>query len=78
LRRPAQCYPRAQVNLLHTLANASAGCVVVLVGDYHYADLKAIQPGAGRSYAGELQAGRLAKPVYQARAHPGPPCTLPP
>lgn len=26
------CWPRAQVNLLHTLANAS-GCTVLLVGD---------------------------------------------
>lgn len=29
------CWPRAQVNLLHTVANAS-GCSVLLVGDFHY------------------------------------------
>lgn len=32
------CYPAAQANVLSLLANSpSSGCVVVLVGDYHYA-----------------------------------------
>lgn len=61
------CWPRAQTHLLHTLANAS-GCVVVLTGDYHYSDLKAILPGASAGYAAALQTARLAKPVYQAMA----------
>jgi alkaline phosphatase D len=61
------CYPRAQVHMLHTLANAS-GCVVVLTGDYHYSDLKVIQPGGQHSYAAALQTARLGKPVYQAMA----------
>lgn len=34
-----QCYQPAQLNLLHTLANAS-GCVVILTGDFHFADIK--------------------------------------
>lgn len=34
------CWRPAQVNLLHTLANATSGCVVVLTGDYHYSDIK--------------------------------------
>jgi hypothetical protein len=58
------CWPRAQVNLLHTVANVS-GCTVVLVGDYHYSDLKVVQPGSVHAYAGALATGRLRKPVYQ-------------
>lgn len=34
------CWPNAQVNLLHTLANVSAGCLVLITGDYHYSDIK--------------------------------------
>lgn len=33
------CWTRAQVNFLHTVANAS-GCVVVITGDYHLSDIK--------------------------------------
>lgn len=58
------CWPRAQVNFLHTLANVS-GCTVVLVGDYHYSDLKVMQPGSEHGYAADLQTARLKKPVYQ-------------
>jgi len=58
------CWPRAQVNLLHTVANVS-GCTVLLVGDYHYSDLKVIEPGAGHAYAKTLQTHKLSKPVYQ-------------
>lgn len=60
------CWPRAQVNLLHTIANAS-GCTVLLVGDYHYSDLKVIRPGGDHQYADALQTGRLSKPIYQVR-----------
>lgn len=59
------CWQRAQVNLLHTIANAS-GCSVVITGDFHYSDLKVVQPGVERGYAQQLQTGKLAKPVYQA------------
>lgn len=65
------CWPRAQVNLLHTVANAS-GCTVLLVGDFHYSDLKVIQPGDDHKYADALQTAKLSKPVYQvwsAAAH---------
>lgn len=58
------CWPRAQVNLLHTVANVS-GCTVLLVGDYHYSDLKVIQPGTEHAYAKTLQTHKLSKPVYQ-------------
>lgn len=58
------CWPRAQVNLLHSVANAS-GCTVVIVGDFHYSDLKVAQPGSDTLYADKLQTHKLAKPVYQ-------------
>lgn len=58
------CWPRSQVNLLHTLANVS-GCTVVLTGDYHYSDLKVIEPGTDAGYSAPLQTARLGKPVYQ-------------
>ncbi len=62
------CWPRAQVNLLHTLANAS-GCVVLLTGDYHISDIKVIMPGSpkGTNYSSFLQTEQLAKPIYQVR-----------
>lgn len=56
------------MNLLHTLANATASCVVLLTGDYHYADLKVARPGQGSAYADMLASGRLAKNVFQAMA----------
>ena len=38
---PLQCWQPAQVNLLHTLASSvQQGCVLILTGDYHYADIK--------------------------------------
>lgn len=40
---------------------------MLLVGDYHYSDLKVIRPGAGHGYAEALQTARLTKPVYQVR-----------
>ncbi|KAG2486941.1 hypothetical protein HYH03_014440 [Edaphochlamys debaryana] len=77
------CYRPAQVNLLHTVANVSSGCVVILTGDFHYGDIKLITPGPGTPYAGTLQTGRLRKPIYQIMAsgmtdstakHDGAPC----
>jgi alkaline phosphatase D len=74
------CWHRAQVNLLHTLANAS-GCVVVLTGDFHFSDIKQIRPGAGgggggggggsgpaTNYSYYLNTEHLAKPVWQVMA----------
>ncbi|WIA30967.1 hypothetical protein OEZ86_001015 [Tetradesmus obliquus] len=36
------------------------------IWDFHYSDLKVVQPGVERGYAQQLQTGKLAKPVYQA------------
>lgn len=43
------CYRPAQQNLLGMLARKE-GCVVVLTGDYHYADIKRIIPGEDAPY----------------------------
>jgi hypothetical protein len=53
--------------VLHTIANTTTGCPVVLVGDYHYSDLKVVLPGPQQPYAAELRSARLKKPVYQVR-----------
>lgn len=62
-----ECFKPAQVNLLHTLANAS-GCVVILTGDFHFADIKAVHPGPDTAYAASLQTHHLNKTLYQVMA----------
>lgn len=75
------CWSRAQVNFLHTLANASApeeggGCVVVLTGDYHYGDIKIarpiVKPGQTSppppAAVQALRLDRLRAPIYQLMA----------
>ncbi|GLI65466.1 hypothetical protein VaNZ11_008816 [Volvox africanus] len=59
------CWQPAQLNFLHTLANASSGCVVVITGDYHYADIKAVAPGKNTSYAPQLKTDKIKKHIYQ-------------
>lgn len=44
------CYRPAQQNLLGMLARKS-GCVIVLTGDYHFADIKRIVPGEDAPYS---------------------------
>ncbi|KAG2450456.1 hypothetical protein HYH02_004958 [Chlamydomonas schloesseri] len=77
------CYQPAQLNLLHSLANASSGCVVVLTGDFHYGDIKVVAPGPGTAYADRLKTGKLQKHIYQLMSsgmssstavHDGAPC----
>ena len=43
------CYRPAQQNLLGLLARKT-GCVIVLTGDYHFADIKRIIPGENALY----------------------------
>eukprot|EP00877_Chromochloris_zofingiensis_P012778 jgi/Chrzof1/7754/Cz02g35160.t1 len=59
------CWLSAQQNFLHTLANATTGCVVVIVGDYHYSDIKIIMPGPDTEYATALNTAKLKKPIAQ-------------
>ena len=48
------CYKPAQQNLLGMLARRlrkqGAGCVVVMTGDYHHADIKRVLTGEGALY----------------------------
>ena len=56
--------------MLHTLASSvDRGCVVILTGDYHYADIKVVMPGnsTGR-YHEALRTGGLPRPVWQLMA----------
>jgi len=59
------CYRAAQLSLLHTLGSATTGCVVILTGDYHFADMKVLQPGGGQPYSDSLQTEKLSRPMYQ-------------
>ncbi|GLC64325.1 hypothetical protein PLESTF_000149400 [Pleodorina starrii] len=77
------CWQPAQLNLLHTLANTSSGCVVVLTGDYHYSDIKVLAPGGRTPYAAAFQTNKIKKHIYQVMAsgltestahHEGLPC----
>lgn len=43
------CYRPAQQNLLGMLARKT-GCVIVITGDYHYADIKRMLPGEDAPY----------------------------
>ena len=47
-------YPNAQrklINLLHRTSGPGKGCAVVLTGDFHFSDIKAVRAGAGTAYA---------------------------
>jgi len=63
------CYQPAQLNLIHTLGNATDGCVVVLTGDYHFADIKAAFPDTDGDtsppYSGPYATNKLGQPIYQ-------------
>ncbi|GAX80017.1 hypothetical protein CEUSTIGMA_g7456.t1 [Chlamydomonas eustigma] len=61
-----ECWRPAQVNFLHTLAaSVTKGCVLILTGDYHYADIKVVLPGSSSLYSSHLQTGSMKKPVWQ-------------
>jgi alkaline phosphatase D len=53
------CYRPAQQNLLGMLARRlrkeGTGCVVILTGDYHHADIKRIIPGENATYSQYLE-----------------------
>jgi alkaline phosphatase D len=68
------CYSVAQQELLHVISNAT-GCVVVLTGDFHFSDIKALYPGDTHPLTGiPLQYAHLydssnnSQPVYQVMA----------
>lgn len=60
------CFRVAQLELLHTIST-SHGCAVVLTGDYHFADIKALR-GGDRVYASYYNSSHLSKPIVQVMA----------
>lgn len=61
------CYRPAQRQLLSLLSQVP-GCLVVLVGDYHFADIKVIRPGADQQYAETFGSADNTVPIYQVMA----------
>lgn len=65
------CYRAAQMNLLHLLGGEEvSGCVIVLTGDYHFSDLKKLEPDNGHLYGNDSVYGSSTnvKPVWQVMA----------
>eukprot|EP00752_Nemacystus_decipiens_P006352 g5726.t1 len=60
------CFRPAQQNLLSQLSKAP-GCSVILTGDYHWGDIKALLPGADTPYAEWYSSEDNEFPIYQAR-----------
>lgn len=60
------CFQPAQRNLVHMFATAP-GCVVVLTGDFHFSDIKILQPGK-RMYSDEYDSADLPRPLVQVMA----------
>lgn len=60
-----QCYHPAQLNLIHRLGAVKEGCVIVLVGDYHFSDIKVVEPGSENLYSEWYRTDQLRKPIYQ-------------
>lgn len=60
------CFQPAQRNLLHMFTTAP-GCVVVLTGDFHFSDIKILQPG-NRSYSNDYDSTDLPRPLVQVMA----------
>eukprot|EP01038_Epipyxis_sp_PR26KG_P008218 gene8218-11124_t len=58
------CYRVGQLELLHILANVT-GCPIVLTGDFHFADLKILQPGNQTKYGDYYNSKDNSKPIYQ-------------
>ncbi|KAG0578100.1 hypothetical protein M758_5G198700 [Ceratodon purpureus] len=60
------CFQPAQRNLLHMFTTAP-GCVVVLTGDFHFSDIKILQPG-NRRYSNDYGSTDLPRPLVQVMA----------
>ena len=60
------CYQVAQRELLHVISSAS-GCSVVVTGDFHFSDIKKLEPGKQR-YSDFFDSEKLSQPIYQVMA----------
>ncbi len=61
------CYRTAQRELLHTITYLTKSCAIVLTGDYHFSDIKALQSGYQR-YADYYNSSSNSKTVFQVMA----------
>lgn len=60
------CYSVAQLELLHIISTATTGCNIILTGDFHFSDIKAMVPGTDKiykSYYGFEE--NKFRPIYQ-------------
>jgi hypothetical protein len=62
------CYPVAQQELLYIIAQENTnGCSIVITGDYHFSDIKALNPG-DQLYSSYYNSKDNVKPIYQIMA----------
>ncbi len=70
------CYSVAQRELLHIISSAG-GCAVVLTGDYHFSDIKAMQPGRQKySDVNIYNSENNTQTVYQVMSSGEPKATI--
>ena len=64
------CYRVAQSELLHIISHSTStgSCSVVLTGDFHFSDIKVLDPGPSTAYASLYHSAGNSKPVYQLMA----------
>ena len=61
------CYRVAQQELLYIIAQENNGCNIVITGDYHFSDIKALNPG-DQLYSSYYFSKDNLKPIYQVMA----------
>ncbi|CEL96472.1 unnamed protein product [Vitrella brassicaformis CCMP3155] len=63
-----ECYRPAQRQLLASIARSGASCVVLLVGDFHWGDIKVLRPDTKAPYAKNYSSTLMPYPLYQVMA----------
>ncbi|CAM9699898.1 unnamed protein product [Chrysoparadoxa australica] len=61
------CYQFAQRNLL-SMIDQAPGCTVVLTGDYHFSDIKSLQPGEQPGYSDWFASASFRRSIPQVMA----------
>ena len=61
------CFSVAQLELAHIMSSVS-GCSIVLTGDYHFSDIKAIRSGSDTPYAPFYGTANNSQTIYQVMA----------
>eukprot|EP00921_Rhytidocystis_pertsovi_P024304 GHVQ01039091.1.p1 GENE.GHVQ01039091.1~~GHVQ01039091.1.p1 ORF type:complete len:680 (+),score=59.72 GHVQ01039091.1:452-2491(+) len=60
-----EVYNPARKNFISTIAKSDASCVVILTGDFHFADIKVLRNKAGMLYTEDFMSSGLKYPLYQ-------------